>query len=87
MNDRLHTLIENVTEEELEMGKQSVKDAEREEIIEHVKKESGMIDDGRRILDDLELVNQALENGEITPEKHQAIVTHLSDELRETLFR
>lgn len=86
MNDRLHTLLENVTEEEREMGKRSVKDAEKEEIIEHVKKESDMIDNGRRILDDLELVNQALENGEITPEEHQAVVTHLSDELRETLF-
>jgi hypothetical protein len=51
-----------------------------------VKKESDTIDDGRRILDDLELVNQALESGEITPEQHQAVVTRLSDELRETLF-
>lgn len=86
MNDRLHTLLENITDEERETGKRSVNDAEKEEIIEHVKKESDTIDDGRRILDDLELVNQALENGEITPEEHQAVVTRLSDELRETLF-
>jgi predicted phage gp36 major capsid-like protein len=86
MNDRLRTLLENVTEEERDMGRRSVKNVERQEIIEHVRKESRMIDDGRRILDDLETVNEALENGEITPEEHQAVVTHLSDELRDTLF-